>query len=211
MMSLKKAEAAKLSVNPDSEKHFPCSLVNLFYCNSLTLALSRTKADCQEHILAGQILESTWISLGLPTQCSYSKVKGAAGQRKQTAEYNTEERDREEYNQKDMLTLTKRLTLVQSVMQVIALQMLEIKLFWEERKTTLHLSITKLKKTDFKKKPPSCRHQTRGYTLLAFGSQQEQFPSSYSLYHSECHKMFHNAYELSQVKVHSLQMYCQKK
>lgn len=62
MMSLEKAEAAKLSVNPDSAKHFP---VDLFYCTSLTLALSRTKADCWKHILAGQILESTWISLGL--------------------------------------------------------------------------------------------------------------------------------------------------
>lgn len=62
MMSLKKAEAAKLSANPDSAKHFP---LDLFYCTSLTLALSRSKADCQEHILAGQILESTCISLGL--------------------------------------------------------------------------------------------------------------------------------------------------
>lgn len=91
--------------------------------------------------------------------------------------------------------------------------MLGIKLFWEERKTTLHLSISKLKKTDFIKtfsQAPDC---TRGYTLLAFGSQQEQFPSSYLAlltYHSECLKMFHNAYELSQVKVHSLQKYCQK-
>lgn len=72
----------------------------------------------------------------------------------------------------------------------------------KERKTTLCPSIFKLKET-FKKETtfsqePDC---TRGCTLLAFGSHQKQFPSS-SLalltYHSECLKMFHNQYELSQ-------------
>lgn len=56
MASLKKAEAPKLSVDPDSAKHFS---IGLLYNTFLNLALSRTKSDCQQYILAGQTMKST--------------------------------------------------------------------------------------------------------------------------------------------------------
>jgi len=46
--SLKKDEAAKLSFDPDSAKHFS---IGFLYSTFLNFALSRTKADCQQHIL----------------------------------------------------------------------------------------------------------------------------------------------------------------
>lgn len=71
MARLKKAEAAELSVDPDSAKHLS---IGLLYSTFLNLALSRTKADCQQYILAGQIMQGTRISPGLThtawLQCS---------------------------------------------------------------------------------------------------------------------------------------------
>lgn len=55
MASLKKAEAAKFSADPESAKHFHIALL---YSTFLILALPRAKADCQQHILAGQIMKS---------------------------------------------------------------------------------------------------------------------------------------------------------
>lgn len=56
MASLKKAEAAELSVDPDSAKHLS---IGLLYSTFLNLALPRTKADCQQYILAGRIMQGT--------------------------------------------------------------------------------------------------------------------------------------------------------
>lgn len=59
-MSLKKAEAAKLSVNPDSAKHFP---VDLFYCTSLTLT-SLTFPEPKLTAGSTSSLGKSWKALG---------------------------------------------------------------------------------------------------------------------------------------------------